>query len=79
MTTLNGQPKLQTVGIFKKKSCFNGLWMVFYCMPKGIKWFCRQLFGLVMSKGYNGSLFVSRNQYLLPMGIEENYLGNEEM
>ncbi|MBC8769019.1 hypothetical protein H4O18_13535 [Arenibacter sp. BSSL-BM3] len=47
-------------------------------LPRGVKWFVAT-FVLVLSIGfYTGLLFVSETSTSSPMGIEENYLGNEE-
>lgn len=47
-------------------------------LPKGIKWFVAT-FVIVLSIGfYTGLLFVSETSTSSAMGIEENYLGNEE-
>jgi len=54
---------------------YDGLLLV---LPKGIKWFVAT-FVLVLSIGfYTGLLFVSETSTTSPLGIEENYLGNEE-
>ncbi len=47
-------------------------------LPKGIKWFVAT-FVLVLSIGfYTGLLFVSETSTTSPLGIVENYLGNED-
>lgn len=48
-------------------------------LPRGIRWFIIS-FVLVLSVGfYTGILFVSQTSSTSPAGIEENYLGNEEI
>jgi len=53
---------------------YNGLLQTF---PKEIKWFIG-VFVIVLSIGfYTGLLFVNQTSTAAPIGIEENYLGNE--
>jgi len=48
-------------------------------LPRGIRWFIIS-FVLVLSVGfYTGLLFVTQTSSTSPAGIEENYLGNEEI
>lgn len=55
---------------------FNGLLLT---LPGEIKWFIG-VFVLVLSIGFGtGLLFVAQTDSLEPAGIEENYLGNEEL
>lgn len=55
---------------------FNGLLLT---LPREIKWFIG-IFVLVLSIGFGtGLLFVAQTESLEPAGIEENYLGNEEL
>lgn len=55
---------------------YNGLLQTF---PKEIKWFIG-IFVFVLSIGfYTGLAFVNQTSAVAPQGIEENYLGNEDV